>query len=166
MLIYLPVPYALCRSLSQFHVYLPWGNCLKWESASRGLLRDCEIFGNLRITFVSSSIRFPGWCAAEIARNVLCWIHQDHYKVVFCIRFNTLWNSRWLTFSSITFPSCELLAVGTKDQAIAATSRQLHNKSPAPAPSWLCALNTSGAREGVTVITRRLDTDSLRITDI
>ena len=28
-------------------------------------------------------------------------------------------------------PSCELLAVGTKDQAIAATSRQLHNKSPA-----------------------------------
>ena len=31
-------------------------------------------------------------------------------------------------------PSCELLAVGTKDQAIAATSRQLHNKSPAPPP--------------------------------
>ena len=63
-------------------------------------------------------------------------IHQDHYKVVFfCIRFNILWNSRWLTHSSFTFPSCKLLAVGTKDQAIAATSRQLHNKSPAPAPS-------------------------------
>ena len=40
-----------------------------------------------------------------------------------------------LTFSSFTFPSCKLLSVGTKDQAIAATSRQLHNKSPAPAPS-------------------------------
>ena len=56
-------------------------------------------------------------------------------KLFFCIRFNTLWNSRWLTFSSFTFPSCKLLSVGTKDQAIAATSRQLHNKSPAPAPS-------------------------------
>ena len=32
-------------SASQFHVYF----------TSRGLLRDCEIFGNLRIAFVSSS---------------------------------------------------------------------------------------------------------------
>ena len=39
---------------SQFHVYLPWG-FQPGEGPSRGLLRDCEIFGNLRITLVSSS---------------------------------------------------------------------------------------------------------------
>ena len=88
--------------------------------------------GNLQITYVSSSIRFPGSCAAKIARSVLCWIHQDHYKVVFFIRFNTLWNSRWLTFSSITFPSCELLSVGTKDQAIAAVSCTISPLLPPP----------------------------------
>ena len=64
-------------SASQFHIYSPWVNahlawclnsasvCLICESASRrfqpgegpcrGLLRDCEILGNLRITLVPSS---------------------------------------------------------------------------------------------------------------
>ena len=53
--------------MSQFHVYLPWVNvCLhsllivsfnqeSGEGPSRSLLRDCKIFANLRITFVSSS---------------------------------------------------------------------------------------------------------------
>ena len=33
------------------------------EGPSRGLLRDCEIFANLRIAFVSSSSVFSVWSA-------------------------------------------------------------------------------------------------------
>ena len=46
---------------SQFHVYLPLSvqlsvlNVKALVGAGRGLLRDCEIFANLRIAFVSSS---------------------------------------------------------------------------------------------------------------
>ena len=73
MLINLTVPYDLCiASASQFHVYLPWGQrpfsivshrrFQPGDGPSRGLLCDCEIFGNLRTTFVSSSTahRTPG----------------------------------------------------------------------------------------------------------
>ena len=38
------------------------------DSPSRGLLRDCEIFGNLRIAFVSSSIPGPGARPQKIPR--------------------------------------------------------------------------------------------------
>ena len=37
---------------------LQWGQC-----PSRGLLRDCEIFGNLRITFVWSSTIYTSSCS-------------------------------------------------------------------------------------------------------
>jgi len=43
---------------TQFHIYLQWGQC-----PSRGLLRDCHIFGNLRITFVWSSTMYTSSCS-------------------------------------------------------------------------------------------------------
>ena len=43
---------------TQFHIYLQWGQC-----PSRGLFRDCDIFGNLRITFVWSSTIYTSSCS-------------------------------------------------------------------------------------------------------
>ena len=50
------------------------------EGPSRGLLRDCEIFGNIRITFVSSTSHYPDHRLETQPRNPhWCWYGQHFY---------------------------------------------------------------------------------------
>ena len=43
--------------------------------ASRGLLRDCEIFGNIRITFVSSFNKDPFLKSSALMRHN--WVNDE-----------------------------------------------------------------------------------------
>ena len=54
-----PVPYDLC-------INDPTRRFQPGEGPSRGLLRDCEIFSNLRLTFVSSSISVAAASVDEV----------------------------------------------------------------------------------------------------
>ena len=65
------------------------------EGPSRGLLRDCEIFGNIRITFVSSTNCYPLLFSDEVARllrdhqqnrELLRRLGKRYYQVVYPIQ--------------------------------------------------------------------------------
>ena len=112
----------------QVHVCLAY--CLKCKSTSRhfqpgddpsrGLLHDCEIFANLRLTFVSSSSEC---CSNEYFRHflMLFLIRSDHFLTVgslqgIDIREEVGQNFTWLKSSTrcgLTMKNVGLLSAGT-----------------------------------------------------